>query len=160
MKILTTLPAFSYFNKEDPWVGVHNGLCSSEKADSVLRLHTFFSLQSWKKGFFSRLLVAAFTILRSKFFLHNFKWTILVSKEVWVTIFINIIIFKCRPSWWVAMLLFGSISHTLHFSYMVLEFFLHHIQYNITIPITPWPSPFKENQKKKKKKPQFRRVIS
>lgn len=62
---------------------------------------------------------------------------IMVSKEIGVAV---LIIFKCRPSHWVAMSLFGSISHILHLSNMVFEFFLHHIQYNVTIPITPWSS--------------------
>lgn len=62
---------------------------------------------------------------------------IMVSKEIGVAV---LIIFKCRPSHGVAMSLSGSTSHILHLSNMVFEFFLHHIQYNVTITITPRPS--------------------
>lgn len=85
-------------------------------------------------------------IPRSKFLLFDWKWMILVSKEVWMTVLI--IIFKCCPSVRVAMPpLSSSIPHILHFPNMILELFLHHIQYNITIPITPCPWTFEKNHK-------------
>ena len=66
----------------------------------------------------------------------HLEWMILMRKEIWVTI---LIIFKGCPSGWVATLLSGSISHTLHLSHVILEFLFHHIQHHISIPITPWP---------------------
>lgn len=76
------------------------------------------------------------------------EWIIIImTEEIGVTV---LIIFKCCPSLWVAaMFLSGSISHILHLSDMVFEFFLHDIQHNITISITPRSSTLKNNPKEK-----------
>lgn len=64
-------------------------------------------------------------------------WVVKVIEEIRLAV---LVILKCRPTHRVAAItsfLTCFISLNLHLSHMVFELFLHHINYYISIPITP-----------------------
>lgn len=70
------------------------------------------------------------------------NWIIItMTKKIWMNVFVTVKC-CCCPTPRVALFFSSNVAPVLHFRNMVLELFLHHIQHNITVSVTPWSSLF------------------